>query len=34
MLDALVGVPPGVVVIPMNDQSLLGSHAPELAIRN
>jgi len=34
MLGALMGVAPGVVAIPMNEKSLVGSHAPELAIRN
>jgi len=34
MLGALMGVAPGVVAIPVNEKSLVGSHAPELAIRN
>ena len=34
MFGALTGVPPGVVVIPWNEWSLLVLHAPELLIRN
>src|SRR5262249_18102134 len=34
MFGALTGVAPGVVAIPVYDQSLVGSHAPELVIRN
>jgi hypothetical protein len=34
MFGALTGVPPGVVVIPWNEWSLVVLHAPELLIRN
>jgi hypothetical protein len=34
MFGALMGGAPGVVAIPVNDQSLPGLHAPELLIRN